>query len=296
MELYQLRYFLAVAETASFSRAAERVFVTQPTLSAGIKKLEQDLGCRLLERSSRRVGLTAAGERLLARARVIQHEANAARNELTQGTDDRPLAIGALRSLPAARLAALLRDFTNTHGDRALRLRLGTVRDLDRWLAQGRVDIAITTGDALNERPSTLLFRRRLFLFAAPDFPLAKRGSLSLAQLNGERLILRSHCEFLEESQKLLTTRGIRTRVVCRTDSDEQALALAAAGIGFCVMPGDFSHPGTVRLPIKGLGLRRAIGLAWPADPIGEPARQFHGFASSHPWTAQADARLDWAR
>ncbi|MEX0298823.1 MAG: LysR family transcriptional regulator, partial [Kordiimonas sp.] len=73
MDLYLLRYFLAVVETGSFTRAADRVFVTQPTLSAGIKKLEGQVGHVLFERSNRRVFLTDAGTRFLPRAKAILH-------------------------------------------------------------------------------------------------------------------------------------------------------------------------------------------------------------------------------
>ena len=90
MDLYQLRYFLAVAETHNFSRAAERAFVSQPTLSAGIKKLETELGTPLFHRGKRNTTLTETGARFLPRARSIIYECNAAKQEAagkTEGMD-----------------------------------------------------------------------------------------------------------------------------------------------------------------------------------------------------------------
>lgn len=101
IEIYQLKYFLAVVETGSFTKAAERVYVTQPTLSAGIKKLESNLDTRLFDRSSRRVFLTENGTRFVERAKGVLHQLNLA--EAAMKTDDTPklLRLGVLMTIPS---------------------------------------------------------------------------------------------------------------------------------------------------------------------------------------------------
>ena len=102
MDRYLLRYFLAVAELGSFSKAAARVSVTQPTLSVGIAKLEAELGARLFERTTRRVSLTPAGSRFLAHARAISHEYEAALRDVARSPQLKRVRAG-VRPLARAR-------------------------------------------------------------------------------------------------------------------------------------------------------------------------------------------------
>src|SRR5215470_17216142 len=101
MDRYLLRYFLAVAELGSFSKAAERTSVTQPTLSIGIAKLEEQLGARLFERTTRRVSLTPAGSRFLAHARTITQEYEAALREVAEAPQLKRVRAGVLSTIPA---------------------------------------------------------------------------------------------------------------------------------------------------------------------------------------------------
>ncbi|MFD2403707.1 LysR family transcriptional regulator [Novosphingobium soli] len=102
IDQYLLRYFLAVAETGNFSRAAKRVSVTQPTLSAGIAKLERELGARLFDRDRQGVALTPAGSRFLVRARRIAAEYEHALVELGEVTDPHAAAGGRAQHHPHA--------------------------------------------------------------------------------------------------------------------------------------------------------------------------------------------------
>ena len=110
-ELYQLRYFLALVETGSFTKAAARANVTQPTLSAGIKKLESQLDVKLFQRTSRRVFLTEAGTRFLDHAKAILYECNQATQDLKGATSRTVLRLGVLRTIPGSLISGLLGDF-----------------------------------------------------------------------------------------------------------------------------------------------------------------------------------------
>src|SRR5436309_13924750 len=110
MEVHQLRYFCAVAETASFTRAAEQEKVAQPSLSQQIMKLEKELGGRLFDRLGRTVRLTSMGQVFLPRARAILNELRAAREEVaaSQSTLSGPVSVGAVPTIaPYFRLAQI---------------------------------------------------------------------------------------------------------------------------------------------------------------------------------------------
>src|SRR6266446_3197153 len=118
MELHQLRYFCAVAETGSFSRAAEHSHVSQPSLSQQILKLEAELGARLFDRLGRSVRLTEVGKTFLPRARAVLRELEAARGDVVESKDSISghVAVGAIPTVAPYFLPALLR--IRRHGDR----------------------------------------------------------------------------------------------------------------------------------------------------------------------------------
>lgn len=296
MNFYQVRYFLAVAETGSFSKGAERVFVSQPTLSAGIKKLEADLGARLFDRGGRRVALTAAGHRFLERARTILDEVAAARAELRPEAGLARLKLAALRTLPAAALARLVADFRKAEGDVVLELRDGSVSEIEGWLARGRVDAALTVLAPGTKRGGAApLFRSRLVLAVAADDGLARRSRVALAELHQRPFVVRTHCEFLAQSQRLFEAHGVRPRIAYRSDQDERALALTAAGLGLALIPDRLGHPGLAYLTVPELDLGHTIGLRWRGGGGDRALESLRSFALSHDWTTPAPSRLAWA-
>src|SRR5215470_6703321 len=121
MELHQLRYFTAVADTGSFSRAAERCHISQPSLSQQILKLESELGGRLFDRLGRSVRLTELGHAFLPRARSVLHELAAARDEVTERLEREsgPVVLGAIPTVAPywlpPRLAVFSRKFPKIH-------------------------------------------------------------------------------------------------------------------------------------------------------------------------------------
>ncbi|SLN40648.1 LysR family transcriptional regulator [Oceanibacterium hippocampi] len=297
MDLYQLRYFLAVVETGSFSKAAERVFVTQPTLSAGIKKLEHALDQVLFLRGRKGIALTDAGRALLPRARTIIAECNAAKADMLPEAPRRRLRLGIGRSLPAERLAPLLRDYREAEPKDELVIRDGSEDDLAGWLAQGRIDAAIGTGPAPDGQ-GVALFRWRLMLATAADGPYAGRSAITLEDLDHVASIVRSHCDCLGEVTRELIRRGIRPRIVCRTDSDEKALRHVAAGLGVVLVPDLYRHPGVRLVALAEPSFGRTVSLRWHGRPT-PVLESFRLFATSHDWTADGDgasARLGWAR
>lgn len=285
-ELYQLRYFLAVVETGNFTKAAERACVTQPTLSAGIKKLEQQVEVQLFNRSSRRVFLTEAGTRFLDHAKSILYECNQATMELQNVEVKKALRLGVLRTIPAKLISHLLGAFRRGEGGVVFELFEGTEQELTNRLTEGSIDLAISLlHDEANGVP---LFEEGYSLFVASDHPQANRKHIKGATLADDQMIVRTRCEVLSETSRYFTDRNVRPRLVFRTETDERALEMVAAGLGVTVMPSSYHHDRVKQVHLDGFDFRRKVGLIRSPhlrddDDQGFIAR-FQSFTVSQPW------------
>src|SRR5690625_4752863 len=145
MELQQLRYVLAVAETGSFTRAAQQCFVVQSALSHQIATLERELGLKLFARSSRRVELTAAGQAFLPSARQTLDSADRAVAEAAAAVGEvrGRLTIGVIPTVTAIDLPSVLRDFHREHPRVKVSLRAGRSDELVEGVRAGNVDVAL---------------------------------------------------------------------------------------------------------------------------------------------------------
>lgn len=292
-ELYQLRYFLAVVETGSFTKAAERACVTQPTLSAGIKKLEMLLAVKLFNRSSRRVFLTDAGTKFVERAKTILYECNQAALEL-QGVEERQvLRLGVLRTIPSDLILRLLRDFGREDAGAVIELFEGTEQEIQNRLDEGSMDLAITIlrGRTL-PKGAEALFEEGYSLALATDHPLSGRAVIEAAELKNDNMIVRTRCEVLSETSRHFTDSNVRPRLVYRTEQDERALAMVAAGLGVTVMPDNYRRDGVRRVRFQGFNQVRRIGsVPCPhglAQDVADLAQRFTAFTSSQAWGAAA--------
>lgn len=302
MNLHQIRYVLAVAETGSFTKGAERCFVTQPTLSAGIAKLESELGASLFDRG-RRATLTPAGIRFHDRARTIAHECDAAKAEFQRAEPQHRLRLGVLKSLGGGPLSRLLADFSAAHGDVTLDLVDGTDEELAQWLRRDRVDAAIRAlapPAGGGQDAAVPLFRDRLHLAVSNRHRLARRQSVRLAELEGEPFILRGHCEIHNQARRHFADQRLRPRIVYRSEQDSWTLALVAAGLAHAVMSATFQAPGVTFLPFADLDISRTVGLAWRPGHDSETIGRFRAFATSHDWFGhgagdETTARQAWA-
>lgn len=262
-ELYQLRYFLAVVETGSFTKAAERCFVTQPTLSAGIQKLETALKVRLFNRSNRRVYLTEAGAQFLERAKSILHQCSLAELELSELEAPKVLRLGVLMTIPAARVSALLGGFREAEPQVVIELFEGTEQELLNRLDGGGMDAALTI---LRSDEGTALYDEAYMLALPAAHPLAGEAAVDGRTLANEPTIVRTRCEILPETSRYFTDRNVRPRLVYRTPHDERALAMVAAGVGFTTLPASYESPGVSKLRLVGYDHSRRIGLL-PGQP-----------------------------
>jgi DNA-binding transcriptional LysR family regulator len=191
MELQQMRYVVAVAETANFTRAAERCHVVQSALSHQVKRLEDELGVQLFARTSRRVRVTPAGEAFLPAARQCLEAAERAASEAaaTVGMIRGRLNVGVIPTVAAVDVPAALSELRRRHPQVRVGLRTGASDDLVADVVAGDLDVAFL-GLPGTTKPAGVqsheLARERLVAVLAPDHPRAGRKRLRLAELADE--------------------------------------------------------------------------------------------------------------
>lgn len=262
MDRYLLRYFLAIVETGNFSRAAARENVAQPTLSAGIAKLEGQLQARLFDRTNRRVHLTQAGSRFLVHARRIEHEFNLAQASVSGSAQSELLRVAVLSTIPTSLLEEALTQ--RVASDERLELLEGSEREVISLLDRGRADVAMTilrpsTGKFASER----LFEEGYGLVLPSTHRLAEAASLRGEELAGEVMMVRRHCEVLAETSRYFTDRNVRPAFSYRGVNDDRVMAMVRAGLGITVMPDSYREAGVAPVKLEGFTPRRIVGLCY---------------------------------
>lgn len=291
MELRQFEYFVAVAEEAGFTRAAARLHVAQPGVSAQIRQLERELGQPLFDRSGRTVRLTEAGEAVLPYARAALAAVEGARrsvDELT-GLLRGHVTIGTIDWIRSLDLPALLADFHRDHPDVEITVLQHDAETLTAALRDGRVDLAfLSLGSAPPEGVTTrVVLEQRLYAAVARGHALARRSDVPLRALAAEDLIsLPKGTGLRAVLDEACAAAGLRPRVAFEAGEPPVLAQLAAHGLGVAVLPESAAQdlPGDLRaVPIVRPRLTGRIALAWRTEgPRGPAARALIGRARAH--------------
>lgn len=242
MEIHQLRYFLAVAETRSFSRAARRCHVAQPSLSQQVAKLEANLGHRLFERLPRGAALTDAGRALLPYARRILADLNAAeahvRADLDAGRG--ALRVGAIPTMAPYLLPPLVQRFVEQAPECALTLREDLTERLIESLVAHELDLAIMSTPVETDVVALdVLGRERLVLASSKELaPSPARARLAVSDLRDQPAVVlhEMHC-LGQQIESFCAARHVSRRIVCRTTQLTTVLALVGMGLGISLVP-----------------------------------------------------------
>lgn len=193
MELRHLRYFVAVAEELSFTKAAQRLFTAQPSLSLQIRQLEEEIGVILLDRSSKNIKLTPEGTVFLTEAEKILNQVQVAVNTVKQlaNTHAQRINIGFLPAAEIQIFPHVIPPFRHIFPNNNLNLVSLTCREQLDKLRQGELDIAFSRHNINNETfTSELLFHDPLFLAVNTDSPLADYDVVPLKKLNNTDLVI----------------------------------------------------------------------------------------------------------
>lgn len=242
MEIKQLKYFLAVTELGTFSKAAVVLSVAQPVLSRQIRSLEEELGIELLYRNGRGIVITEAGKLLIDRARLILGEASAIATDIDsmRTSPSGKLILGLPPTAGAILSVPLIERFRETYPRVKLKVQEGYSGHVLEWLSTGRIDVAVLY-DA--PKTSTLLtqplIEEELLLIGPANTPAALREKPIQGVMLGELpLILPSHPHGLRVLVETLLGRiKVIPEVECEIDSLSATLDLVERGVGYGILP-----------------------------------------------------------
>ena len=253
----QIRQFLAVVDSGSFTRAANALNIAQPSLSGGIAELERQLGTRLFVRERRRIRLTPAGNALLPLARGIERDFHLAERQVgSLPVPARPVRLGVLDTVSTGWLERAVAAYA---GEEPLELTEGSERELSAALASGSIDLALTL---VGEGAEALL--EEDYCLALPSsHPLAGEAWAEAADVAGDTMIARRACEVLADTSRFFTRHGVRPLFALRSANDDRVMAMVRAGLGVTVAPRSLGRAGIAMVPLAEFGLTRTVGIAF---------------------------------
>ncbi|AEW97456.1 MULTISPECIES: LysR family transcriptional regulator [Streptomycetaceae] len=302
MQLHQLAYFVAVAETRHFTRAAARAHVAQPSLSQQIRALERELGAELFHRARGHIGLTDAGEALLPLARRILADTETARREVQEVVQLRRgrVRLGATPSLCASLVPDVLRAFRDRYPGVDLVIHEDGSQDLVRVLAAGELDLALVITPLAAQAPALTtaeLLREDLVVVSTPGAPApgGRRARIRVADLRDQPLVMfRRGYDLREFTVGACRAAGFEPSFAVEGGEMDAVLGFVRAGLGIAVLPGMVATRSGLRVtPFAGPGLQRTIAVAHRKD-VQPPraARELTRVLRDHLATASAAGTL----
>ncbi|MFG3660515.1 LysR substrate-binding domain-containing protein [Streptomyces sp. NPDC047706] len=293
MELRHLQHFVAVAEDQHFTRAAERLLVSQSGLSASIRALERELQTPLFVRTTRRVTLTPAGRALLGEAERIlaqvrsAHEAVAAVQGVLRGM----LALGTEQCIAGVNVARLLAAFRHRHPDVEICLRQAGSGALLEEVAAGRLDLAfaVRTEESTDQLRSVALTREPMTVLCHPTHRLAAAGAPVTPQELGSEVFVDFHPDWgpRRATDAAFTRAGVRRTVDLEVNDVHSLLDLLDENLGIAVVPHHFRHkrPSLTALPLKGTdeAAYETVALLPPPEATSPAARALMDLLDARP-------------
>jgi DNA-binding transcriptional LysR family regulator len=290
MELRQLEYFVAVVEEAHFTRAARRLSIAQPAVSQQIRRLENELGERLLLRD-RAVALTEAGAALLPHARAALADVAHGREAVValRGLVTGHLHLGLVQPLPDRRVVRLIGQFQRDHPAIELTLSEDETDALIDATTAGTLDAAFiglgTDQDTPPQLESVLVGREPALLAVHPEHRLADRRSVRVAALRDEPIVTLTRASRLRTVVETVCRQaGFAPRIVAESSDVSVMLALVAEQVGIALLPrsGLEGAPGVAAVDLTHPRIERRILLVWRAENTPPAARAFLALAADN--------------
>jgi DNA-binding transcriptional LysR family regulator len=264
MEMHQVRYFLAVARTLNFTRAAEECNVAQPSLTRAIKLLEAEFGGDLFRRERPHAMMTPLGERMYPLLKQCYDSAQSARalaamiNDGEVGT----LKLAVSGSIELALILSPVNELRKSFNELELKILRGNGQQVVEYLKSGEAELAVGTsvGEAWDRLDSWTLFDEPFDIVFSKSHRLANHETIGLEELKPERFLLRSHCEKCADLANMLRNKGLNPDQRHEVSSDQDLLALLDANIGIGFLPRTVNAPQSlVRTAVEGLELERTV-------------------------------------
>ncbi len=279
MELYQIRYFLAVADTLNFTRASERSFVSQPALTKAIQRLEEAIGGRLFDRTKNSVQLTELGRAMLPNFRQLYDGANQAREQarrLTRESND-AVRVGVMCTIDFHQVLPGFVESQEGRSEVSLSFREGNLEALTDALDQGDVDVGIMCSpyDIPKRFRALPLFSEHYVVAIGDDHRFNGRAHIELAELHRERYCERVMCEFSAYIERLLRSKGVALEVVQQSAREDWIQALVRANFGVAFMPVSIARAaGLAYVHTADVPIVRQVNVLVQAERPATPAQQ----------------------
>jgi DNA-binding transcriptional LysR family regulator len=278
MELRQLEYLIAVAEEANFTRAAERVGISQPGVSAQIRQLENELGAQLIDRSGRRASLTAAGEAVLEHARAALAAAGAARQaaDAVNGLLRGQLTVGMVTGCTVTPLFDALAGFHHAYGGVDITLIEGGSAELAAGVRAGQIDLALvgTAGLPPAGVGSFTVVSERLVAMVPPGHPLLDHEPVGLRDVTACPLVCMPPGTGLRGVlDQACAAAGLRPVIAVQASAGEAIIQLAQRGLGIGILSESMTGTGRDRLTamvIEDIRIPAVLAVIW--SPVASPA------------------------
>jgi DNA-binding transcriptional LysR family regulator len=281
MELRQLKYLLALAEERHFTRAAAREHIAQPALSQQIRRLEDEVGVPLVDRTTRQVAITHAGRLLVARARRILAEIDAAEAELQRirGIEGGRVVVGTMHTMGPVDVSLVLAIFHQRHPAVELTVREQSSEELAQMLREDELDLAFLS---VTERVEShglglhQLVSEKLMVVLPRSHPLAGRRRVRMAELKDEEFVsYRPGARLRELLLAAGAHAGFEPRTTLESNESERIRRLVARGMGVAILPESDATPYGDEIAVAALvepSLSRDITLAWRQQRRHPPA------------------------
>jgi DNA-binding transcriptional LysR family regulator len=271
MELRQLEYFVAVVEEANFTRAAERVHISQSGVSAQIRQLERELGADLIDRSGRVATLTTAGEAALEHARAALAAVGSVRRAVDEvaGLMRGQLVVGMVTACTVTPLFDALAAFHSAHAGVEIVLVEDSSDRLVEAVRAGSMDIALaaTAGVAPPDLAATLIVSEGLAVAVPEGHPLAGRQSVTLAEVTGYPIICLPVGTGVRAVLDLeCASQGLHPDITLQCSAPDAVADLAVRGLGVAVLSASMAAGYQNQLsavPIRGLEIPAVLSLVW---------------------------------
>jgi DNA-binding transcriptional LysR family regulator len=284
VEIRQLRAFVAIAETGTFTAGALRVHVTQAAISMQIRQLESEIGARVFVRAPRHVILTEAGEQLLRRARHILREHDAAIDEIAElaGAERGRLRIGSASAMVLTeQLPAILKDLRKQHPAAEISVMSGTSEVLVDQILAGEVDIAFVSLPVdVRGIKTERLSDDQLVAIASPRHRLAKQRTISAYTLAGERLILGERGGNTRRLiDQFFAQAGVTIRVAMELSRQQAIKRMVEEDMGVGIVPlqsvrEEVEKGRLIRWWIEGAEINWELGIAQLSNGYDSPIMQ----------------------
>lgn len=290
MDLKHVRYFVTLAEELNFTRAAERLGISQPALTKAIRRFESDIGGPLLLRDGKDTRLTELGRMLRTECETIVANLDKAllTAKLITGGESLSVNLGISNTLGRMPILPFVKAVANELTDVRLLLHEAMTMDLPSLVLAGSLDCCICSDCEISSPKLKVitLFAERLLLACAKSSPLASLDEIPVERLRSEPYLDRLNCEFRVRVAELLGDRGVFMVPRIQSDREEWIQQLTAMDLGVAMMP-EFasSSDDIVMKPVRDLHLTRKIQfITVSGPPTAEAVRKVERLAARFPW------------